>query len=94
MLFNHRKKAAVAGNYRNRSVMKRIISIAAHIGTLFCVMILVWSCATVPGLKDEEPGSFIRVPFVRVLLTDSQERVLVDADGSMAIDVLSCTRSR
>lgn len=74
---------------RQNSMVSRIIRIVARIGTALCLMALVWSCGTVPGLKDEEPGSFIRVPFVRVLLTENAPRALVSAEHSFAIECLT-----
>lgn len=67
----------------------RIISISARLGTAILLMVLVWSCGTVPGLKDEESGSFIRVPFVRVLLSENQPEAELSADHSFAIECLS-----
>ncbi len=52
------------------------------------MMILVWSCATVPGLKEESGGSFIRVPFVRVLLQENLDEATVGADGNFAVECL------
>ena len=64
------------------------IRIAARLGTGLCVMVLVWSCATVPGLKEETTGTFIRVPFVRILIQENLEEATVDADGSFAVECL------
>ncbi|MEA2030277.1 MAG: SpoIID/LytB domain-containing protein [candidate division Zixibacteria bacterium] len=50
---------------------------------------MVWSCATIPGLKDEEPGSFIRVPFVRVLLSENENEAIFSANKSFAIECLN-----
>ena len=71
------------------SRLNKLIKIAGRLGTAACLMILVWSCATVPGLKDESAGSVIRIPFVRVLLEDSKDKVQLSADGSFAIECLS-----
>ncbi len=65
------------------------IKLSARIGTALCLMILIWSCATVPGLKDEEPGSFIRVPFVRVLLDESSKAAKISAEKAFAIECLA-----
>ena len=51
-------------------------------------MVLIYSCATVPGLREEAPGTYIRVPFVRVLLNESQESVAVSADDEYAVECL------
>jgi len=69
--------------------MSLVMKIIARGGTALCLMALVWSCGTVPGLKDEEPGSFIRVPFVRVLLQENTSEVTVSADHSFAIECLA-----
>lgn len=59
-----------------------------RIGMGLCLMALVWSCARVPGLREETSSTFIRVPFVRVLLDDSSDRFKIKADASFAIECL------
>lgn len=66
-----------------------MVRIAARLGTGICVMLLVWSCSTVPGLQDEEPGSFIRVPFVRVLLGENEEEAGFSAPKAFAVECLA-----
>jgi stage II sporulation protein D len=73
------KKAGSAG---------RFIRLSARLGVGLCLIILVFSCAAVPGLKDESPGGYIRLPFVRVLLDDAQSSATVGAEGSYAIECL------
>lgn len=60
----------------------------ARIGTAFLVLALAFSCATVPFLKDETSSSFMRIPFVRVLLDESQTQITVSADRQFAIECL------
>lgn len=66
-----------------------LIRYGGRAGTVLCLMILVWSCATVPGLKEEASGSFMRVPFVRVLLDENKPQATISAEGSFAIECLS-----
>lgn len=70
------------------SALDKMIRIFARLGTGLLVMGLFWSCVKVPGLVEEAPGSFIRVPFVRVLLEENNNSVTIDADGSFAIECL------
>lgn len=60
-----------------------------RVGTALCLVLLVFSCATVPGLKDEATGNIIRIPFVRVLIEESQPEVVFRADGSFTIECIS-----
>lgn len=52
------------------------------------LVVLVWSCASVPGLKEESAVNYIRVPFVRVLLEENSESVVLASDASFAIECL------
>lgn len=61
---------------------------ATRIGTGLVLAALVFSCATVPGLKDEATGSVIRIPFVRVLLHENSGKVNIEADAPFAIECL------
>jgi stage II sporulation protein D (peptidoglycan lytic transglycosylase) len=73
----------------DKSFFKTLIKLSARFGTALCLMITIWSCATVPGLKDEEPGSFIRVPFVRVLLDESSQVAKISAEKAFAVECLA-----
>jgi stage II sporulation protein D len=53
------------------------------------LLILIWSCATVPGLQEESVGSVIRIPFVRVLIDESSDNIVVSADHAFAIECLN-----
>lgn len=66
----------------------KMIRYAARIGTGFLLLVLVWSCATIPGLKEESPASFIKIPFVRVLLEENKKEVSLSAEKSFAIECL------
>ncbi len=77
------------GVSRLRSTLYRALRVMVRAGAGFCLLALVWSCATVPGLRDEEPGSFIRVPFVRVLLSETEEAATLSADKSFAIECIA-----
>ncbi|UCD65153.1 MAG: SpoIID/LytB domain-containing protein [Candidatus Zixiibacteriota bacterium] len=68
--------------------MSKIVRYTGRLGTAVLLMALVWSCATVPGLKEEATGTFIRIPFVRVLLDESRAEVTVSAEASFAIECL------
>ncbi|MCK4574354.1 MAG: SpoIID/LytB domain-containing protein [candidate division Zixibacteria bacterium] len=69
--------------------MKRIIRYSARFGTALLLMVLVWSCATIPGLKEETGGSFIRIPFVRVLLEENQNEVTFSSKSPFAVECLA-----
>jgi stage II sporulation protein D len=53
------------------------------------LIVLFWSCASVPGLREESITTFIRVPFVRVLLDENKVGVQLSGDGSYAIECLT-----
>ncbi|UCC44640.1 MAG: SpoIID/LytB domain-containing protein [Candidatus Zixiibacteriota bacterium] len=52
------------------------------------ILVLVWSCASIPGLREESAGTYIRVPFVRVLVGEDADRVTVSTDGAFAIECI------
>jgi stage II sporulation protein D len=53
------------------------------------LFVFVWGCANVPGLREETTGTYIRVPFVRVLLKDSEPKVSLSARSSFAVECIS-----
>jgi len=60
----------------------------ARLGTALLVVALVFSCATVPILREESPSDIMRVPFVRVLLDESRNEITIGADRQFAIECL------
>lgn len=67
----------------------KAVKYSARIGTGLLLAVLVFSCATVPGLREESAGTFIRIPFVRVLLDESTSRSEIRAGDQYAIECLS-----
>ena len=58
-------------------------------GSVFVLLtLLFWSCGSVPGLQEEVMETYIKVPFVRVLLQDQSEKIVIGGDGSFAIECL------
>lgn len=68
--------------------IRRMARLFARLSTGLVLLILIWSCGSVPGLREESVTSFIRVPFVRVLLAERAEDFRLSADGSFAIECL------
>lgn len=51
--------------------------------------VMVWACAAVPDIREEASTSMIRVPFIRVLLSETSNTVTIGADASYAIECLA-----
>lgn len=68
---------------------KKMMQLTARLGTAILLMVLVFSCASVPVLRDESGGTFIKIPFVRVLLSDNLNRSIFMADQQYAIECLA-----
>lgn len=76
--------------YENDKIsVKRMSRLLVRLSSGLILLVLIWSCGTVPGLQEESVTSFIRVPFVRVLLAESAEGLKVGSEGSFAIECLS-----
>lgn len=70
------------------SCWSAIVRWSARIGTAILLIGLVYSCATVPGLREESSTTIIRIPHVRVLLQENSESVTLTGEGSYAIECL------
>lgn len=68
--------------------LRRLVRLFWRISGGLALLILLWSCGTVPGLQEESTGSLIRLPFVRVLLDERADGVTVGADASFGIECL------
>jgi len=65
-----------------------VIKYAVRLMIGMVTLVLFWSCTSVPGVNDESATPVIRVPFVRVLLSDNLERATIDADGALALECI------
>jgi stage II sporulation protein D len=72
----------------NKLSLRRMSRLFVRLSCGLMLLILVWSCGTVPGLREESIESIIRVPFVRVLLDEKAVSVQAGAEGSFAIEGL------
>lgn len=68
--------------------MNRVLGYSTRAVFGLIVIIVFWSCATIPGVRDENVTPVIRVPFVRVLLVENSPEVIVAGDGAFAIECL------
>lgn len=71
--------------------LHRIVKILAHMTAGLSILVLVWSCGTVTSLNDENGDGYLRVPFVRVLLNDTDRSATVGAVSSFAIECIEGT---
>ncbi len=71
----------------------RIIRTTAHYGTIALIIFLVWGCAAVPKLKEGSEGTYLRLPFVRVLLQNTSSEIVVSGKGSFSVECLKGKKS-
>jgi stage II sporulation protein D len=70
-------------------MMKISMKYLIRTGIALALMVIIWSCSTVPGLKEETTGSFIKIPFVRVLLVENYSEHNITGEKSFAIECLT-----
>ena len=72
----------------NQKSKRSLFKLIVKIGLGILLMVFAFSCARIPGLKEEASGPVIKVPFVRVLIDDSQSKISVGSKGSFAVECL------
>jgi stage II sporulation protein D len=75
-----------AGKHISIRMILRVV-IQAVFG--LAVVALVWACAGISGVREEAISSVIRVPFVRVLLSETSNATTIGADNSFSIECVS-----
>lgn len=75
----------------NGSLLKRSIKLSVRLFVGLLLLIVIWSCARVPGLHDEAGGTYIKLPFVRVLLQETEPKASFTPDGTYAIECIADT---
>lgn len=71
----------------------KILRTITHYGTIALIILLVWGCAAVPKLKEGSEGSYLRLPFVRVLLQNTSGEIVVSGKGSFSVECLKGRKS-
>jgi stage II sporulation protein D len=67
---------------------KAIIRNSLRVTIGLSILAIFWSCASVPVLQEDSPGSVIRLPFVRVLIGDGQPERVISARMTFAVECL------
>ncbi|MDD3731324.1 MAG: SpoIID/LytB domain-containing protein [candidate division Zixibacteria bacterium] len=76
-------------NTENKTaLLKKTFKILTRLSLGLVLLVLAWSCATVPGLQEESVSTYIKIPFVRVLLEENNDRAVFGSDASFAIECL------
>lgn len=66
----------------------KLIHFTIRYGSIALFILLVWGCAAVPNLKEGSEGTYLRLPFVRVLLHNSSNEITVSSKGSFSIECI------
>lgn len=79
----------MAARKRHRKRKHSILRIALRLTAGLFLLVLIVSCGNIPGLQEERVSSYIRVPFVRVLLDEQQASAAVSGEGAFAVECVS-----
>ncbi len=75
----------------SKEIIRKVVLMSVRLSVGMLVLVAIWSCARVPGLHDESGGSYIRLPFVRVLLQENSPAVELKPEGTYAVECLTDT---
>ncbi|MCX6826610.1 MAG: SpoIID/LytB domain-containing protein [candidate division Zixibacteria bacterium] len=67
---------------------RRVIKPALRLVVSLSVILIVWGCGVVPQLHEGSEANYIRLPFVRVLLTNDSPELTISSNGSFTIECL------
>ena len=70
------------------SRLRTTLRLLTRVVVCLILIVLFWSCASVPGVKEEAVSNLVKVPFVRVLLEDQRDNIEISGDASFAIECL------
>jgi stage II sporulation protein D len=78
----------MADKKHRKNSLRSTARLLIRLGVGLVLLALIWSCASIPGLREESTSTYIRVPFVRVLLEENISQIFVGADDAFAIECL------
>jgi len=78
----------MADKEHRKSSLRSTVRLLIRLGVGLILLALIWSCASIPGLREESTSTYIRVPFVRVLLDENISQTFVGADDAFAVECL------
>lgn len=70
------------------SRMSLVIRYSARLGTLLLLFLLIWGCAAVPHLEEGTEGTYLRLPFVRVLVDGGRSSMDITAPGQFSVECM------
>jgi len=68
--------------------MHRFLKYFIHLGTIILLFVIVWGCGVKPTLKEGTEGIYVRLPFVRILLDNSQKSVKLNSTTAFSMECL------
>jgi len=72
----------------NKTLTSHLIRYTARFGTLLLLFLLIWGCAAVPRLEEGTGGTYLRLPFVRVLIDNGKSTMSITAPGQFSVECL------
>lgn len=73
--------------------MGRIFKLIPKLGAVLFLILLVWGCGAVPGLKEGSEAGYIRIPFVRVLLNNGADNLEMASTGTFSLECIRAGKS-
>lgn len=80
---------------RNRSnnIFRKTTRISIRLGAVLLLILIIWGCGAVPGLKEGTEAGYVRLPFVRILLAGDQSEVVISGGTQFALECLKGDKS-
>ena len=68
---------------------KDVVRLTVKTIAVFLIILIVWGCGAVPGLREGTEANYIRLPFVRVLLENGEKELSISGGKSFTVE---CSR--
>nr|MBN2276657.1 SpoIID/LytB domain-containing protein [candidate division Zixibacteria bacterium] len=73
--------------------INKLIRPFIYSGTVILLIVIVWGCAAVPQLKETPEATYVRLPFVRILLNDSRPEFTISGNHAISLECIRDDRS-
>jgi len=73
--------------------IRRILRLTLKFSIVWILILIIWGCGAVPRLKEGSEGTYIRLPFVRILLENNRDELVIGCRGSLTLECIRGDKS-
>lgn len=73
--------------------MNKFVKVFSRLGSGLLLIVVIWGCGAIPALKEGTESNYVRLPFVRILLDNGTDEMLITSGTPFSIECMKGDKS-